>query len=761
MSRLALSFLVSAFTLAAQPVDYARQIHPVFVARCFACHQGAQPQAKLSMATRDALLAGGVSGPALVPGDAQASLLAARLKGERGARMPLAGAPLSPGEIKLIETWINEGAKITGVTPSGPAPAYSLKLEAPANTDIDQILKIKPNPVADHLYARRAYLDLWGLLPSPAEQQAFARDQRKDKRLHLINQLLENQRHYSEHWITFWNDLLHNDEGVTYIGDRQTITPWLLKSLRENKPYDQFVQALLNPQSKDDPEGFLKGVNWRGTVNASQTPVMQAAQNSAQVFLGVNLKCNSCHDSFISHWKLKEAYALASFFSDQPLEIARCDNGTGQMAKPGFLFPELGTVNENATLAEKRAAAARLFTTKENGLFARTIVNRVWKKLFGRAIIEPIDEMEGPAFSPALLDWLAQDFVNHGYDMKHLLRTIMASNAYQLPTVSTGNARDVKAPFNGPWPRRLTAEQFADSLAAITGEWKVRIDNRPVPGTYAREWRFKPNALTRALGRPMRDGAVTERQTEASTLQALELANGETLNTTLTEGARRLLDQAQAAPANLFDSGLLRQNSRVKVDLDITGRKQLRLLVINVDSYDPSRVIAAWMNAELLTADGRAVKLSSLPTASNPTKRTITPPKEKTAFEALTAALPYELVYDIAGQNFTRFRAELAVDQSSADSEVNPAYRAFVFDEKPNQRHLVATEGEPPLPPPPTAKTPEALVRQLYLHALGRAPQATELKTALGLLGQTAPQRQGLEDLLWTIALSPEFQFIL
>src|SRR5438128_1152190 len=125
-------------------------------------------------------------------------------------------------------------------------------------------------------------------------------------------------------------------------GCRLPSLPCLLKSLQDNKPFNAMVAELLNPVGDSAPDGFLLGVNWRGDINASQTPVMQAAQNSAQVFLGVNLKCNSCHDSFISRWKLKDAYGLASFFSDDKLELVRCDVKLGQFAEAKFLHPELG-----------------------------------------------------------------------------------------------------------------------------------------------------------------------------------------------------------------------------------------------------------------------------------------------------------------------------------------------------------------------------------------------------------------------------------
>ena len=249
-------------------------------------------------------------------------------------------------------------------------------------------------PISDAVFARRAWLDLWGVVPNPEQVRVYEADTRPGKRERLIDELLANRTHYSEHWISFWNDLLRNDEGVEYAGDRQSISKWLLQALKQNLPYDQFVSTLLNPASPDDPAGYLIGVNWRGDVSASQTPPMQAAQNSAQVFLGVNLKCNSCHDSFISNWKLKDAYGMASFFSQDQLAIHRCDVATGEMSRPKFLYPELGDIDPGATLSARRATAARLFTAKENGRFPRTVVNRIWKKLMGRGLVEPIDDLD-------------------------------------------------------------------------------------------------------------------------------------------------------------------------------------------------------------------------------------------------------------------------------------------------------------------------------------------------------------------------------
>ena len=218
--------------------------------------------------------------------------------------------------------------------------------------------------MSDAVFARRAYLDIWGLLPSPGELQAFVTDATSDKRARLVEQLLADGDKYAQHWISFWNDLLRNDEGANYYSEtasRKSITEWLLGALEHNLPYDQFVRKLLHPIGPQDPEGFLVGVNWRGVVSASQTPAMQAAQNTAQIFLGVNLKCNACHDSFISKWKLADAYGLASFFSAEALDVYRCDKLTGAKATLKFLYPELGNIPADLPLADRQAIAAELF----------------------------------------------------------------------------------------------------------------------------------------------------------------------------------------------------------------------------------------------------------------------------------------------------------------------------------------------------------------------------------------------------------------
>ena len=103
------------------------------------------------------------------------------------------------------------------------------------------------------------------------------------------------------------------------------------------------ISELMNPT--EDSEGFIKGIQWRGAVNSSQSTEMQAAQNIGQSLLGVNVKCASCHNSFVSNLTLEETYGFASIFADSILELNRCDMPIGKMAKVNFIYPELGAVD--------------------------------------------------------------------------------------------------------------------------------------------------------------------------------------------------------------------------------------------------------------------------------------------------------------------------------------------------------------------------------------------------------------------------------
>lgn len=531
------------------------------------------------MDTRETLLEGGSSGPAVKVGDSGRSLLIELVAGlDPDNIMPAKGKRLTERQISILRGWIDQGVTWDPNISFAKRDPENLLRTKPGLPDapgaahpIDRLLApyyskngYSPPPVvSDRVFARRVYLDVVGLLPSPEELYSFSTNTAPSKRRDLVRALLSRADDYAQHWLTFWNDLLRNDyRGTGYIdGGRKQITPWLYSALQTNMPYDDFVTSLINPTTQS--EGFIKGIVWRGVVNSSQTPQMQAAQNVSQVFMGVNLKCASCHDSFVNQWRLSDAYGLAAVFSDNPLEMFECDKPTGLTANPAFIYPELGAVDASADRSSRQIQLAKLMTGEKDGRLSRTMVNRLWAQFMGRGLVEPLDDMEQKAWSADVLNWLAEDFADHGYDLKRAMEMILTSQAYQLPAVDVQDREAAAYVFHGPLLRRLSAEQFRDAVAQLTGEW---FSKSSVPGVTnnVRASLVPADPLAVAMGRPNREQVVTSRQTGATTLQALELTNGETLALLLKAGASRLAAE-EASPekllAKVFEKALGREPS--------------------------------------------------------------------------------------------------------------------------------------------------------------------------------------------------------
>lgn len=459
------------------------EVRAIFAHNCYQCHSQNKQKGGLVLDSKEGVFTGGESGLSVVAGKPEESELFRRitLTPDHDEVMPKKGKVLKSSEIKLVEMWIKNGAHWSDQTlkvfpeaelalhmPSLPISEQS----HPVDKLVDDYFEEKgvkwPKEVDDHIFVRRAYLDVIGLLPTTNQREAFLNNSDSNKREVLIDSLLNDKHNYTQHWISFWNDLLRNDySGTGFItGGRKQITDWLYNSLLTNKGYDQMVSELVNPSKAS--EGFIKGIKWRGVVNASQRTEMQAAQNIGQSLMGVNVKCASCHNSFVSNLTLEQSYGFASIFADSVLELNRCDKPLGRMAEVNFLYPELGEV-EGETLEERLLNLAKVMVRPENGRLYRTITNRIWERLMGRGIVEPLDEMDNEPWHGDLLDWLAADFIESGYDLKHLIKQIMTSKTYQLRAAKYDKIEDVKSDyvFDGPIVRRLSAEQFSDAVSQV------------------------------------------------------------------------------------------------------------------------------------------------------------------------------------------------------------------------------------------------------------------------------------------------------
>ena len=588
-------------------VDFAHEVAAILKTHCIECHGGEEAEGGFSVNSRALLL----DAEAATPGAAdQSRLIELVSSSDPEEQMPPHDHPrLTPAEIEVLRNWIDQGLawepSFTFALSTYEPPLKPRRPVLPAPTDgrqhpIDRILDhyfalhnvSRPGPLGDAQFLRRVYYDLIGLPPSPAKLAEFLADPFAEKRTDVIEQLLDNREAYATHWLTFWNDLLRNAySGTGYIeGGRQQITGWLYRSLYDNTPYDQFVRELISPSAES--AGFIRGFKWRGNVNASQVREIQFAQNVSQVFLGINMKCASCHDSFVDHWTLAETYNLAGIYAEKPLELHRCDQPTGKFASAAWIFPELGDIDAEAPQKVRLAQLAALMTHPQNGRLQRTIVNRLWHRLMGRAIVHPVDAMHAEPWSEDLLDFLAVALVEKRYDLKKILQLIMSSEAYQSEAV----VLDVEPPaehyvFSGPIAKRLTAEQFLDSIRTITETWpapdekafvageSVPQENHDGPGgqlsavisvldpdlpsprgaddvkeviekhpLLMRAALTRADALQSSLGRSNREQVVTTRPTQFTTLEAITLSNGPRFAELLARGAEITNARHQQSP---------------------------------------------------------------------------------------------------------------------------------------------------------------------------------------------------------------------
>jgi len=475
------------------PDDFSHAVLPVLKTHCVPCHGGREAKGSFSLNTRELLIS---SGHVVAGRPADSRLIEVITSSDKEQQMPPADRPrLSEKEQQILTRWIETGvewepgfsfAPVAWEPPLKPRlpdlpPAFAGR-EHPVDRILDKSLADRglstPAPVTDAEFLRRVSLDLVGLLPTPEQLDQFLADSTPDKRSRLIRTLLDDRIAYADHWLTFFNDLLRNDySGTGFItGGRQQISGWLYDALLQNKPFDQFARELIAPPTAAS-QGYIDGIRWRGEVSAGQTVEIQFAQSVAQSFLGINLKCASCHDSFIDRWTLDEAWGMAAIYASAPQSIHRCDKPTGRTAQAAWLFPELGRIDAAAPREKRLQQLAELMTHPENGRFTRTIVNRLWYRLTGRGIVHPLDAMQSPPWNADLLDYLASYLQQNNYDLKAVLQHIAESQAYQSAALPRESSQSDPADgWRGPVPRRLTAEQFMDAVWQLTASAPTNFD---------------------------------------------------------------------------------------------------------------------------------------------------------------------------------------------------------------------------------------------------------------------------------------------
>jgi len=402
----------------------------------------------------------------------------------------------------------------------------------------------------DATFIRRAFYDLIGTPPTRAELEAFVVDRKPDKRARLVDALLDRPE-YADYWTLKWGDLLRSNRPALGTKGMWSFTNWIHEQVRSNRPVNGMVKDLILAQGST----FTNGPS--NYYRVASNP-QDLAETTSQVFLGVRMQCARCHHHPFEKWSQGDYYQFAAFFARVGLKgstdfgifgnenVVKVQDGgevyhpkTGALMRPTALGVQQAALKEGGKLpdpdadGDRRSALADWLTSSDNRLFSRNIVNRYWGYLFGKGIVNPIDDQRitNPPTNPQLLDTLADDLVKNRFDLKHLIKTICGTAAYQRSSEAVpGNEKD-DIFLTHYQPKRLPAESLLDAIDYVCG---TREKYQDLPnGTRAIQLP-DPTVSSDFLdvfGRPQRLIACEcERQSEANLSQTLRLMNGELVN---------------------------------------------------------------------------------------------------------------------------------------------------------------------------------------------------------------------------------------
>ena len=403
----------------------------------------------------------------------------------------------------------------------------------------------------DATFLRRVTLDVAGRLPTGEEARKFLADKDAAKREAWVEQLLESES-YADFFANKWSSILRNKrDKETFTSGNYIFHDWLRAVLRENMPYDKMVRQVLTASGEI---GRNPAVAWYRQVAKDSEQV----EDVAQLFLGVRIQCARCHHHPFEKWAQQDYYGLTAFFSrvgrkdglapDEPRifhnrGMAQATNPkTQKVVKPSGLGEKAVELTADD---DPRVALADWITKKQNPFFARTLVNRYWKHFFGRGLVDPEDDMRetNPPTNRPLLDALARNFIDSGFDLKALVRSICRSNAYQLSSLpNEHNGRDKKS-YSRYYPKRLNAEVLLDAIDQFNGTMTkfaglpdgsraIQIPDHGGVNSY----------FLTVFGRPAGATACEcERSIDASLAQSLHLLNSQEIHDKMSGGVAKTL----------------------------------------------------------------------------------------------------------------------------------------------------------------------------------------------------------------------------
>ncbi len=466
---------------------------------------------------------------------------------------------LRRGEAPLLARFEGSYAATT-VTVMGDRTGF-VWADPPIHNRIDELvaakwrrMKLLPSDLcSDAEFVRRVYLDLTGLPPSPDEVRDFLANprDRRSKRDALIERLLHSDA-YVDHWANKWADLLQVNRKFLGVEGARIFRDWIRRQIQDDVPYDRMVRQLLSASgsNRENPAASY----WKILREPTE-----AMENTTHLFLATRFNCNKCHDHPFERWTQDQYYELAQFFAQvkfsrdeasgnrrvggsavegaRPLFEIVSDAGegsvihdrTGQPVEPAFPFPAgPAEPDPNAT---RRGRLAEWITAPDNPYFALSYVNRLWGYLMGVGLIEPLDDIRAgnPPSNPELLEHLTREFIESGFNTRHILRQICQSRTYQLSIETHQWNEDDTVNYSHALARRLPAEVLLDSVYRVTGATPRFPDG--AEGIRAAQLIDSavdlPGGFLATLGRPPRESACEcERSNDIKLSSVMSLLSG-------------------------------------------------------------------------------------------------------------------------------------------------------------------------------------------------------------------------------------------
>jgi hypothetical protein len=436
-------------------------------------------------------------------------------------------------------------------------------------------LHLAPSKIADDAtFLRRAYLDAAGILPTSEELEAFLADTTADKREKAIQKLMARDE-FVDYWTYKWSDLMLVSSRRLNSTAMWAFYDWIRESVRENKPWDKFAGELFLSSGSTRQNGALN------YFVLHKDPI-DLTENATLAFLGQRIMCARCHNHPLEKWTQTQYYQMANLFARVGVKNGTMgDNIVFAKASGDILHPRLGRPLAPTPLdgksvpleshEDRRVAFAKWLTDPANTMFARTIVNRVWANFMGRGLVDPVDDVRASnaASNEELFQALAKDFVDHGYDVNRLIRTILNSSVYQLSSDANATNQSDNIYYSKHIVRRLSAEVILDALSQVTGV-PTAFPNYPA-GTRALQLPDTQvkSAFLASFGRPARTTCdAAERSSDPTIAQALAVINGDTLNKKLSapDGTISLLLKLGLSDRRIIEYMYLSAFSRFPTD---------------------------------------------------------------------------------------------------------------------------------------------------------------------------------------------------